>query len=391
LLAPGASNTYRAAIAGTDAQIAYADDDLLDDAGRRIAPHFKPTWNSELFRHFDYLTGSCVIRTSTEDFAGLSGDGWMRQLTLLVAEQGTPVHVPHLLHHRRSRPRPQVPTAPEIKGKGLPLVSVIVPTRNRRELLRACLEGLERTDYPDLEVLVIDNDSDDPATLAYLGGLERKGYRVLHHAGTFNFSAINNRAAAQARGEILCLLNNDVEVIEPHWLPTMVTQALRDDVGAVGAQLLYSDGRIQHAGVVLGICGGGAHAHRLLRPNEEGYFQRHLLPQFVSAVTAACMVVRRDRFLAVGGFDERSFAVAFNDVDICMRLNKRGWQSLYEPRARLIHHESISRGKDREPAEAARFAGELTALRKLWGTDKRIDPFHHPELSPYSEQFVVAL
>lgn len=391
LLARGASNSYRGAIAGSEAHLAYADDDLLDDAGQRIAPHFKPGWNSELFRHFDYVTGSCVLRTSAEDLAGLSGNGWMRQLTLLAAKVGTPVHVPQLLHHRRSRPHPQVPMTPETSGQVLPSVSVIVPTRNRLELLRACLEGLERTDYPHLEVLVVDNDSDDPATLAHLDGLKQKGYRVLHHPGKFNFSAINNSAAAQAGGEILCLLNNDVEVIEPNWLRTMVTQALRDDVGAVGAMLLYADGRIQHAGVVLGVCGAAAHAHRFLRPDEEGYFQRHLLPQFESAVTAACMVVRRDRFLAVGGFDEHNFAVAFNDVDICMRLNERGWQSLYEPRARLIHHESVSRGKDRKGADAERFATELAALKKLWSTDRLVDPFHHSELSPFSEQFVVAV
>jgi GT2 family glycosyltransferase len=268
---------------------------------------------------------------------------------------------------------------------------VIVPTRNRLDLLRPCLEGLAKTNYPDVEVIVVDNDSDDPATVAYLGDLRHSGCRVFRHSGPFNFSAINNRAAGEARGEVLCLLNNDVEVLEPEWLSVMVTQALRDEVGAVGAQLLYPDGRIQHAGVVLGICGGGAHAHRFLRPGEQGYFKRHRLPQFVSAVTAACLVVRRDRFLAVGGFDERNFPVAFNDVDFCMRMNQQGWQSLYEPRATLIHRESISRGDDRNPADAARFASELAALRRLWGTGERVDQFHHPELSPFSEQFVVSL
>ncbi len=391
LLARGASGVYRAAIAGSATQIVYADDDLLDDEGRRIAPHFKPAWNSELFRHFDYLSGSCIIQAPSSALAGLSGDGWTRQFTLLAAGRSTPVHVPHVLHHRRSRPRPQRPAVPEITGKGLPLVSVIVPTRNRLDLLRTCLDGVERTEYPELEVLIVDNDSDDPSTLAYLAGLEEKGHRVLRHPGAFNFSTINNRAAAQARGEVLCLLNNDVEVIEPGWLRTMVRQTLRDEVGAVGAQLLYPDGRIQHAGVVLGTCGGAGHAHRFLKPDEEGYFCRHRLPQFVSAVTAACLAVRRDRFMAVGGFDERSFAVAFNDVDICLRMNRRGWQSLYEPRARLIHHESVSRGQDRAPAEAARFARELAALKELWRTDTLVDMFHHPELSPFSEQFVVRL
>jgi GT2 family glycosyltransferase len=240
-------------------------------------------------------------------------------------------------------------------------------------------------------VIVVDNDSDDPATLAYLASLEPARVRVLRHPGTFNYSAINNRAAAEARGRLLCLLNNDIEVTTPDWLAIMATQALRDDVGAVGAQLLYPDGRIQHAGVVIGVGNAAGHAHRFLRPGDKGYFRRHAFPQFTSAVTGACLVVARDRFLAVKGLDERNFAVAFNDVDLCLRLNQRGWQSLYEPRAVLIHHESVSRGLDLDPVGAARFAGELAALKSIWKTDEIVDRFHHPQLSRASEQFSVAI
>jgi GT2 family glycosyltransferase len=180
-------------------------------------------------------------------------------------------------------------------------------------------------------------------------------------------------------------------VIEPGWLKIMAVQAMREDVGAVGAQLLYPDGRIQHAGVVLGVGGAAAHAHRLLYPEDEGYFRRHALPQFVSAVTAACLVVQRERFMAVNGLDETNFAVAFNDVDLCMRLNQQGWQSFYEPRAKLVHHESVSRGLDRDPKGAARLAEELAALKAAWNTDQRVDPFHHPQLGRFSERFVVRL
>jgi GT2 family glycosyltransferase len=275
--------------------------------------------------------------------------------------------------------------------KNLPPVTVVVPTRNRVDLLKTCLSGIDATNYPDLKVIVVDNGSDDPATLAYLNGLDARKFSVLRHDGPFNFAAINNHAVRQAEAPMLCLLNNDIEVIDPNWLPAMVAQALRDEVGAVGAQLLYPDGRTQHAGVVLGVGGGAAHAHRLLKPSEEGYFWRHQLPQFASAVTAACMVLQRDRFLAVGGFDEENFAVAFNDVDLCMRLNRRGWQALYEPRAKLVHHESVSRGWDRDPVGARRFAGELAALKRNWGTDHYVDPYHHPDLSRFSERFVVAL
>lgn len=392
VLAPGAAATYRRAIAGSETGIVYADDDLLDAGGRRIAPHFKPGWNSELFRYFDYLTGACIIRASPAEVESLSGEDWAPGLVAQAMTAGRPIHIPQVLHHRRSRPRPHVPAALGVAAcEGLPPTSVIVPTRNRVDLLRSCLEGLAKTDYPDLEIIVVDNDSDDPATLAYLAGLDPARHRVLRHPGPFNFSTLNNRAAAEARGRLLCLLNNDIEVIEPGWLATMARQAMRENVGAVGARLLYPDGRIQHAGVVLGVGGGAAHAHRLLHPDAEGYFRRHALPQFVSAVTAACLVVARDRFLAVGGLDEHNFAVAFNDVDLCMRLNHRGWQSLYEPRATLIHHESVSRGFDRDRDGAARLSGELDALKTLWGTAVGVDPFHHPQLSRFSEPFVVGL
>jgi GT2 family glycosyltransferase len=391
-IAIGAAKAYRDAIPAAQGGLVYADDDLLSKSGRRTKPHLKPDWNSELFSHFDYLSGSCILRSSCADLQDITGNGdWMRQLVARAVERANPLHLRKILHHRRERPRPCVPQVPVMRDRELPPVTIIVPTRNQVRLLKICLEGVAATDYPQKEVIVVDNDSDDPETLTYICELEASGFRILRHSGKFNYSAINNRAVAQASGQFVCLLNNDVEVIEPNWLTAMALQALRDDVGAVGARLLYPDRRIQHAGVVLGVGNAAGHAHRLLRPDEEGYFQRHSLPQFTSAVTAACLVVSRDRFLAVGGLDERNFPVAFNDVDLCMRLNKRGWQSLYEPRATLIHHESVSRGFDKDPLGAARFAGELAALKRLWGTEKLIDPYHHPELSRASERFVLRL
>jgi GT2 family glycosyltransferase len=312
-------------------------------------------------------------------------------LVELAAAQGGALHVRRMLHHRAARTAPPATLTPLATVNDLPPVTIMVPTRNRVDLLRTCLDGLAATRYPELEVIVVDNDSDDPATLAYLATLEAPRVRVLRHPGPFNYSAINNRAAAEARGKLLCLLNNDIEVTAPNWLEIMATQALRDDVGAVGAQLLYPDGRIQHAGVVIGVGNAAGHAHRFVHPSDKGYFRRHALPQFTSAVTAACLVVARDRFLAVGGLDERNFAVAYNDVDLCLRLNQRGWQSLYEPRAVLIHHESVSRGHDRDPVGAARFANELAALKRIWHTDQIVDPYHHPQLSRAAEQFSIAL
>ena len=391
MLAPGAGEAYRHA-ALPDTCLIYADDDLLDARGQRYSPHFKPGWNSELFRHLDYLTGACIVRASADDLDRLAaGKPVHLEAKVALAGKGQIAHIPRVLHHRRARPARRRPAAFRADDAALPLVSVIVPTRNGLHLLRTCIDGLDRTDYPAMEVIIVDNGSDDRATLAYLDALDPTRYRIVRHPGPFNFSTLNNRAAGQARGDLLCLLNNDIEIVAPDWLKIMAAQALRPDVGAVGAQLLYPNGRIQHAGVVLGICGGAAHAHRLLRPGDEGYHRRHALPQFVSAVTAACLVVQRTRFEAVKGLNETDFAVAFNDVDFCMRLNMQGWQSLYEPRATLIHHESVSRGFDRDPAGAARFAGELAALKAAWATDQVVDPFHHPQLNRFSEHFVVRL
>lgn len=315
----------------------------------------------------------------------------MASLTERIAGQGAPVHLPKMLHRRCSRPLPVIPAAPAIKDRDLPPVSIIVPTRNRVDLLRTCLDGVAETAYPDIEVIIVDNDSDDPETLAYLNGLDPARHKIIRQSGAFNFSAINNRAAREARGHLLCLLNNDIEMTRPDWLRIMAVQAQRVDVGAVGARLLYPDGRIQHAGVVIGMGNAAGHAHKLLQPDEEGYFQRHSLPQFTTAVTAACLVVEKEKYMAVDGLNEMDFAVAFNDVDFCLRLNQRGWQSFYEPRATLIHHESVSRGLDRDSVGAARFAKELSALQRLWRTDEVTDPFHHPQLSRASEKFVIAL
>ncbi|NLR73271.1 glycosyltransferase [Novosphingobium sp. ERN07] len=393
-LSSDAVAAYRFAISQSGSRIIYADDDLIDMRGRRHSPHFKPAWNAELHRHFDYVSGACVVQSSADVLRRIAGPGWMSRLTAAVTTEADakPVRLPHILHHRRDRTMPVVPRRMSDASDNTPKVTVIVPTRNRLDLLATCIAGLERTNYADFEVIIVDNGSDDPATLAWLAKLDRSRYRILRDDGGFNFSRLNNRAVEIADGEVLCLLNNDVEMIRPDWLSIMVRQAVRPEVGAVGAQLLYSDGRIQHAGVVIGICGGAAHAHRLLWPDDQGYFSRHALPQFVSAVTAACLVVRRSSYQAVGGLDEERFAVAFNDVDFCLRLNARGWQSLYEPRARLIHHESVSRGFDRDPAGALRFAGELDALKTQWGTDDfdaDVDPFHHPQLSRYSEIFAL--
>lgn len=392
ILAPGALRRYAQAIDDfPEVGLFYADDDLIDLNGRRHSPHFKPQWNPELFRHHDFLSGASAAFARPETLAALPEDGWAEMVVAEAIVSSEPMHLPAMLHHRRKRPTPKVPAKPTSPLLHPPRVSAIVPTRNHAALLRSCIEGVETADYPQVEVVVVDNGSDQPDALQLLHQLKGRGHMVLAKPGPFNFSKLNNEAVHHTSGGMLCFLNNDVEMIDRDWLSLLVRQAIRPNVGAVGALLLYPDRTIQHAGVYLGIGGGAGHAHRYLGENEQGYFDRARMPQMISAVTAACLVVDREKFLAVGGFDETLFPVAFNDVDLCLKLNGRGWQSFYEPRARLVHHESKSRGHDSLRHNRSRFAGELAALKAKWHTDRHRDPFHHPDLSPYSEQFVVAV
>jgi GT2 family glycosyltransferase len=395
LLAPGALDIYRS-IMREDRKPAllYADNDVLCD-GRRTRPHFKPGWNDELFQQLDYISNSSVIQLADERLLRLVGEhaDWQRQMVLALRsdQPAAATHLPLVLHHHRQADVRPVPARRcEIPlDAALPRTTIIIPTRNRHDLLDECLASVAALNYPKFDILVVDNDSDDPQSKAYLDRLERDGTSIMRFPGPFNFSAMNNAAVARTDSDLICFLNNDVEALEPGWLSTMALQAVRSDVGAVGAKLLYPDRTIQHAGVVLGINGGAGHAHRFQRNDDPGYFERVHLPQFASAVTAACMVVSRRKFLAVGGFDETAFPVAFNDVDLCLKLNARGWQSFYEPRAVLVHHESKSRGKDVSAAKRTRFACEFLELQKRWNTGNIVDPFHHPELSHFSEQFVV--
>ena len=241
-----------------------------------------------------------------------------------------------------------------------PMVSIIIPTRDRWSLLQQCLRSIEeRTTYKRYEVIILDNDSTEPEAIHGLNAVASK-HRVLPFPGAFNFSALNNFGAAQARGDYLLFLNNDTQVVDPDWLGAMLEQAQRPEVGAVGARLHYPDGRIQHAGLVLGIGGVADHAFRGLSGDAFSYFGLATVVRNVSAVTAACMMVRRGAFDEVHGFDER-LEVALNDVDLCLRLRQRGYLVVYTPRAHLYHHESGTRGRLHPPKDE-----EL--VWKLWGT-----------------------
>jgi O-antigen biosynthesis protein len=263
-----------------------------------------------------------------------------------------------------------------------PLASVIVPTRDRLDLLRPCLDSLRRcTDWPNLEILVCDNDSREPETLAFLRAFEREGRgHVVPCPGPFNFAAMNNAAASRARGGLLVFVNNDVEAFRPDWLSLMAREALRPDIGAVGAKLLDAAGRIQHGGIVLGTGGLVTHGHRHFPGDAPGYLDALQVTHAVSAVTAACLVVETAKFRAVGGFDEAVFAVDFNDVDLCLRLSAAGHRTLLVPAAVLHHREAASRRWTPEARD--RHLREVEALKTRWGPLLAQDPHYHPGFDP---------
>ena len=405
--------------------ILYGDQDELSRQGGRRKPWFKPRWNSEMFLALDFLSRAVAIRCALASRVGL-GPGTITRERLAAAllqatadPDGSIVHVPHILSHTQPRPdgaeaaHRSTAVAEYVRPLGgtctsgpfgtakvgwplpspSPKVSVIIPTKDKIELVRACVESvLALTRYDPFEVIVVDNGSVVPETLAYLEEIAaHPSVRVLPYEAPYNFSAINNFAARQAAGSFLCLLNNDTEVVEPEWLTEMMRYAVQPHVGAVGAKLLYEDGTIQHAGVVVGVGNAAGHAHRFAPADQPGYFRQPHVAQFVSAVTAACLVVRKDKYEAVGGLDERNLAVAFNDVDLCLKLQEAGWKNVYVPHAVLLHHESKSRGSDFAPDRVEQYRRELKTLQQRWGTETYQDPLHNPNLDRYSETYVVKI
>ncbi len=263
-LAAGALDAYAHAVRrASGASLIYADDDLIGDDGRRMSPHFKPAWNPELFERHDFVSGAAVVKVRREELWKAQPETWVEDLVRMAIADGPPLHLPLVLHHRKTRPLPVLRATPRLQPPvPLPSVTLIIPTRNQRALLQTCIEGVQQTNYPGLDVVVVDNDSDEPDAMAYLESLKTAGTSVLRIAGPFNFSALNNEAVRDVGSELLCFLNNDVEMFDADWLRPLVTQAVRPDIGAVGAKLVYPDETIQHAGVFTGIGGGAGHAHR---------------------------------------------------------------------------------------------------------------------------------
>lgn len=273
-----------------------------------------------------------------------------------------------------------------------PMVSIIIPTRNMLHYLEPCISSiLEKTTYGHYEIIVVDNQSDEKETLDYLTTLsQNNNIRVLHYPHPFNFSAINNFAARHAQGDVLCLLNNDTAVISPDWLEQLVSHLLQPGVGVVGAKLLYADGTVQHAGDAVGVAGCAGHMHAGLDAQDPGYMGRAILTQDLSAVTGACLLTHASLYRELGGLDAEHLAVAFNDVDYCLRVREARQKVIMVPDALLYHYESVSRGGKKDPEKKKRMKKEVAYMHNHWKKQMSQDPFYHPDMNKQKADFTLA-
>ncbi len=405
----------------------YTDQDRIDHKNRLSDPLFKPEWNPDLFYSQNYLNHLSVFRASIIKKIG----GFQKEydgsqdydLILRFIEEISPEnirHIPFVLYHWRAIPgsvalnpnqknyahanarkaiqahleRTKV-LAKVVQGQAeyhrvvyplpvlLPKVSVIIGTRDKVALLRCIVEGLlNQTDYSNLELIIIDNQSVETRTLDYFEELKTNSkIKIIPFDAPFNYSAMDNLGVKESSGEIIALLNNDLKIISNSWLKEMVSQALRPEVGIVGAKLYFGNDHIQHAGVVIGMGGVAGHFEKNLHKNRRGFMCRTHLVQSLSAVTGACLVMRKAVFQEVGGLDDGHLKVAFNDVDLCLKVTAKGYRIIFTPYAELYHLESASRGSDADFSNLSRFNFEIRVMQERWGKRLLEDPYFSPNLS----------
>ena len=418
-----------------EARLIYSDEDKLNADGQRCEPYFKCDWNIDLFYSHNLFSHLGVYSTTLVREVGGFREGFEGSqdydLALRCLERIRPSgvhHIPRVLYHWRTHAestahdseakpyamlageralnehlgRRGVAAHVELIGHGYrihyalpdspPRVSLIIPTRNKLPLVRQCVASiLEKTTYPHYEILIVDNGSDDPATLRYFEEIAADArVRVVRDDRPFNFSALNNAAVRRAKGAVIGLINNDIEVIAPDWLSEMVSLALQPSIGAVGARLWYPNDTLQHGGILLGVGGLAAHAHKHGLRHEYGFFGRASLVNGFSAVTAACLVIRKSIYQEVGGLNETDLQVAYNDVDFCLRVREAGYRTVWTPYADLYHHESASRGSDDAPAKQVRLAKEIAYMKERWNHILLKDPAYSPNLTFDREDFSLA-
>lgn len=415
----------------------YSDEDKKSPLGVRFNPHFKSDWNRELFLSQNYLCHLTTYRTEVIRRVGgfrkgLEGaQDWDLALRVVDAIDEKKIrHIPHILYHWRviegstaqsTSYKPYVMEAQKraveehLKRRGEegrveindaishlrvhfavpagePKVTLVIPTKDQAGLLSRCVASiLQKTTYKNFDIIVVNNGSCESETFELFDEFEKsERIRILHDDREFNFSRINNDAIKATDSPYVAFINNDLEVISETWLSEMIGHASREGVGAVGAKLLYPNGLVQHAGIILGIGGVAGHNHKGRPRYDVGYFNRLILPQNLSAVTAACLVMKRDVFSEVGGFDEDGLSVAFNDVDLCLKIRKAGYRIVYTPYAELYHFESASRGYETTPEKFVRFEGEIATMQSRWKDVLKNDPYYNPNLTLLHEDFSFA-
>lgn len=417
----------------SDVGLIYSDEDKMEMDGTRLEPYFKPDFSPDLLHTNNYICHFTIIKTSiARDIGGfregLDGSQDHDIIIRAAAKAQRVVHIPKILYHWRKIPGS---TAVEydsksyaweagrkavedqlqkqedgvrvefgsLKGtyrvhreiKNNPLVSIIIPFKDKPELLDSCLNSiLNRSSYQNFEIIGVSNNSSEELTFARMAHFAEQDQRItfVEKNIPFNFSAICNFGVDQANGEYVILLNNDIEIISPDWIEQMLQHAQRPEIGAVGGKLLYPDGRIQHAGVVAGMVGAAGHPHKFFPDNHIGYHGRLHMVYNVSAITGAMMMMKTQKFKDVGGFDDENLAVAYNDIDLCLKLIKQGYYNLFTPHAKATHHESISRGYEDTDEKLQRLLKEQKHFLTTWADFlDQGDPFYNPNLSLKNERF----
>ena len=380
-------------------KIMYCDHDHLNVQGEYCDPHMKPRWNPDLFAAINYMTPFVICEKelweTNRDKEDTQHD-FLLKATKTISDNAI-LHMPYVLtsvyiSDDRSHLSPVVRKVEHSLPIPEPLVSILIPTRDQGKLLGKCLQSLyDKTDYQNFEVVLIDHESSEKSALKIIETYrEKENFRLIEFSGSFNFSAMMNQAASLAKGQILVLLNNDTEVLESAWLRELASQVSRPDVGIVGALLLFGDGSIQHAGVHPGVGGLMGHGHKHLSADSTGYFNRLKAVHEVSAVTGACLAIKKSFWDDLGGLDEQNLTVAYNDIDLCLKARQKGFRIIFTPFAKLMHHESVSRGSDDDPAVNERLNQEINVMLDRWGDLLEFDPAYSPNLSLEDTSFALS-
>lgn len=420
-----------------DSKLIYSDEDKIDEYGNRYDPYFKPDWNPDLLLGQNYISHFSVFESKlVKKLRGLrkgceGSQDWdlILRFTEKVPKKSI-IHISKILYHWRAikgstalgvKQKENIfcatnKTMSDLKKRSKfklnykfidngsnwlrwnynnydklsPKVSILIPTRDRIDLLEKCINSIRKTvKYRNYEIIIVNNESIEKKSINYFKKVKIiKQVTVLNLPGEFNYSRLNNLAVKKAHGEVILLLNNDIEAINQGWFEEMLSHALRSEIGCVGAKLLYPDGLLQHGGVIVGINGGAGHSHKFSQRNNLGYCGRLCIAGSTTAVTGACLMIRKKTYNDAGGMDENSLRIAFNDVDFCLRVEKLGYRNFWTPFTDILHHESATRGDDQATLQRKkRFSSEVLVLQNRWDLKSFSDRYYNPNLTYISETF----